>query len=253
MSLFTIRQYSRCLGWFPWERYLHWAYLSPPQLRSWVSSQMTQRAPGSKSHGSICTQWAEPGQPCGDYGDPNSHKQLSREWQVSSTQNALTPQARPLSAPNTLHIVLQIFLKENTFCISSRGEERTGKHSQKQQADDPSFYFRSRIFMIVWPGMHLFSIKKLSRHVKKTIFGSVCDPQSTNSLKLRVQRKFSATPPPTLKHIHLSGPKRLICHVFQQIMENCTWKESSQSFRAAEHHWYTLQCQRWNRHANKFH
>lgn len=97
------------------------------------------------------SKWVKTVQSQGDYGVPNTCKQLSWEWEVSSTHNALTPQACPLSAPNILHVVLEIFCKESKFCISSIGEEiqalqkafreRTGKHSQNQHADGPFLLF----------------------------------------------------------------------------------------------------------------
>lgn len=130
-----------------------------------------------------------------------------------------TPQACPLPAPNTL--CTTISSKENKFCISSTGQAIQGlrkvsgvwigKHRQNQQADGLSFWFRSPpLFMTAWPVLHLFTVNKLSGHIIKAYFGSVRDPQSTNLLKLVVQRKFSLTPPPsTLKYIHLSGPKCL--------------------------------------------
>lgn len=116
------------------------------------------------------------------------------------------PRPAPLSAPSTLHIVLRVPFEENKFSFSNTDEGiqdlqkvfRKGKGSTVRTSRKmvPPFISDLTIFTIALPGVHLFTDNKLSCHITKATFGSVCDPQSTNVLKLAAQTKFPVKSPP---------------------------------------------------------
>lgn len=146
------------------------------------------------------------------HGVPSTRTQLCRKEQVSSTQNAPPRRPAPLSAPSALHIMLCVSFEENKFCFSSadegirdlqkvfgKGKGSTVRTSRKMV---PPFISDLTIFTIASSGVHLFTDNKPSYHITKATLGSVCDPQSTNVLKLVVQTKFPVKSPPFYPKTH---------------------------------------------------
>lgn len=157
-----------------WECFLQ----LPEHSKSWSWGYKTIWVSQSH-HSSICTQ---------------KHRQHSHSGiKVSPTPPSSRagsdrnhPTGLPSPAPNTLCIMISS--KENKFCISSTGQAIQGlpkvpgvwigKHSQNQQADGLSFRFRSPPLYdcLACSASGLFTVSKLSGHILKASFGSVCDP-----------------------------------------------------------------------------
>jgi len=194
-SLFTIGQFSSLVsraistGRVP--------ELGAPFRGAQLSSRVGDRGPTAASAGSKQSQHS----PAGAHGVPNSCRQPSWDWQLSRCSQPTGLPLSPLPTHSTsccgfslskISCAFQAPRKKFRVCKWCLGNRqgstaRTSRHMVHPCISD-------LIFMIAWPGMHLFTVNKLSGHVTKVTFGSICDPQSKNLLKLVVQRKFSVTP-----------------------------------------------------------